>query len=65
MKVSYVPRWRECEGRCSTRVPATECAQAEDGAWLCRECADAEHAEREALEGDGRPVAINEAEEWR
>jgi hypothetical protein len=36
-----------------------------EGERVCPACVDEDHREREALEGDGRPVAISESEEWR
>jgi rubrerythrin len=35
-----------------------------EGDRVCPACADAEHREQEAREGDGRPVAMSESEEW-
>jgi hypothetical protein len=51
-------------GSCNTHVGALALEEADDGVWLCKPCAEAEHREREALEGDGRPVAMNLSEEW-
>jgi hypothetical protein len=35
-----------------------------EGERVCPACVDEDHREREALEGDGRPVAISESEGW-
>jgi hypothetical protein len=48
--------------RCDVCMPVTLCEQAEDGVWLCRECADKEHREREAAEYSG---PVHEAEGWK
>lgn len=53
-----------CEGeRCGYALQ--DCEQADDGVWLCRECADREHAEQERAEELAYgPGALNEQEGW-
>jgi hypothetical protein len=55
---------RICEG-CCVRHLAVACEQVEDGAWLCKPCADAEHAEAERAEGAGEAMGIHLVEDWR
>jgi len=52
---------RACEG-CDTWVGALDGEQADDGVWLCRDCADAAHREQEAREYRG---PVHEAEGWK
>lgn len=62
MKATHVQRWCVCES-CDTRVPSTWGEPADDGAWLCRKCTDAEHRERET-EAGGEAMAVWNAEGW-
>ena len=36
-----------------------------EGERVCPACVDEDHREQEAREGDDRPVAMSESEEWR
>lgn len=57
-----VEETRVCEG-CNTRHLKVAGESAADGAWLCTECADAEHAEAERTAGEA--MGIHLVEDWR
>jgi hypothetical protein len=62
--------WKLCDG-CNTYRPSEDGDFERvgetllDSTWLCRECADAEHAEAEREDERAcGPVALSESEEW-